>query len=64
MEQPLHSGAWHHFSGPGYRLDLTQFSNKGQLIVVKDQSGREIGRARFSLDGQKWILDPPPKDGQ
>ena len=64
MEQPLQNGVWHQFAGPGYKLELTQFSNKGPLIVVKDSTGREIGRARFSLDGMKWVLDPPSPEGK
>lgn len=63
MEQPLQSGVWHNFQGPGYKLDLTQFSNKGPLIVVRSEDGREIGRARFLLDGKHWVLEPSRPDG-
>ncbi|MDZ4837489.1 MAG: hypothetical protein SGJ27_27195 [Candidatus Melainabacteria bacterium] len=60
MTNQLQNGAWQELSGPGYVLQLTQFSNKGPVVVVKNPSDQEIGRAQFKLDGQKWCFETEP----
>ena len=51
----LRSGEWQTFQGMGYTVEITQFSNKGPLFIIKQQ-GQEVGRGYFDLLTMKWKL--------
>ena len=55
--QSLESGSWHTFAGDEYNLQVTQYSNKGPLVLVNDLTGKEAGRARLDLFTRRWSLD-------
>jgi hypothetical protein len=54
MENNIKQGEWISFVGTGYTVDLTQYSNKGPMFVVKDHQGKEVGRTHFDMFSNKW----------
>jgi hypothetical protein len=54
----LESGTWDTIKGNGFNLQVTQYSNKGPLVLVNDLTGAEAGRARLDLFTNRWSLDP------
>ena len=53
----LRAGSWIDLDGVGYTLQVSQYSNKGPMIVVNGPDGGELGRARFNLFNNQWTTD-------
>ena len=54
LENNLREGQWQTFQGMGYSVDMTQYSNKGPMFIVKDSEGKELGRTHFNLFSMSW----------
>jgi len=54
LENNLREGQWQTFQGMGYSVDMTQYSNKGPMFIVKDPKGQELGRTHFNLFSMSW----------
>lgn len=56
---PMPPGQWVIVQADGYQLDISQYSNKGPMMIVRDQQGEEIGRAWLDLLTGKWQTRMP-----
>jgi len=52
----LINGHWLSLSGSGYTVDVTHYSNKGPLFVIRDSGGEEVGRGWFDLSTGEWHI--------
>jgi hypothetical protein len=50
------AGQWHTIPMSGYEVQITQYSNKGPLIIVK-ANDQEVTRTYFDFQTGKWNND-------
>ena len=50
----IRSGLWQKLTGAGYSVEISQYSNKGPMFVIKNTEGQEVGRGYFDLFSNTW----------